>query len=88
VYLNSIEMGMVRVWRSSSDKNWWYRKDAKDLTPIQAAGIGYDFTNQKFLQPVRRRISIIGREKIAGDANRWKKSNIKRAKDFVLYFCL
>jgi monofunctional biosynthetic peptidoglycan transglycosylase len=38
VYLNSIEMGNG-VYGAQAAAEHWYRKDAKDLTPIQAAGI-------------------------------------------------
>jgi monofunctional biosynthetic peptidoglycan transglycosylase len=38
VYLNSIEMGNG-VYGAQGAAKYWYRKDAEDLTPIQAAGI-------------------------------------------------
>jgi monofunctional biosynthetic peptidoglycan transglycosylase len=63
VYLNSIEMGNG-IWRSGSGRTL-YRKDAKDLTPIQAAGIAAILLIlENSLQPVRRPTLIIEREKI------------------------
>ncbi|TDE06539.1 monofunctional biosynthetic peptidoglycan transglycosylase [Flavobacterium hiemivividum] len=38
VYLNSIEMG-TGIYGAQAAAEHWYRKDAKNLTPIQAAGI-------------------------------------------------
>jgi membrane peptidoglycan carboxypeptidase len=50
------------IYGAQAAAEHWYRKDAKDLTPIQAAGIAA--TNPRnSLQPVRRPTSI-EREKL------------------------
>ena len=46
VYLNSIEMGNG-VYGAQAAAEHWYRKDAKDLTPIQAAGIAAILPNPR-----------------------------------------
>ena len=46
VYLNSIEMG-DGVYGAQAAAEHWYRKDAKDLTPIQAAGIAAILPNPR-----------------------------------------
>jgi monofunctional biosynthetic peptidoglycan transglycosylase len=46
VYLNSIEMGNG-VYGAQAASEHWYRKDAKDLTPIQAAGIAAILPNPR-----------------------------------------
>jgi monofunctional biosynthetic peptidoglycan transglycosylase len=45
VYLNSIEMGNGVYGAQAATS--CYRKDAKDLTPIQAAGIAAHFANPR-----------------------------------------
>lgn len=46
VYLNSIEMGNG-VYGAEAAANHWYKKSAKDLTPIQAAGIAAILPNPR-----------------------------------------
>ena len=46
VYLNSIEMGND-VYGAQAAAEHWYRKDAANLTPIQAAGIAAILPNPK-----------------------------------------
>jgi monofunctional glycosyltransferase len=46
VYLNSIEMG-DGVYGAQAATQHWYRKDAKSLTPIQAAGIAAILPNPR-----------------------------------------
>jgi monofunctional biosynthetic peptidoglycan transglycosylase len=46
VYLNSIEMGNG-VYGAQAASQYWYRKDAADLTPIQAAGIAAILPNPR-----------------------------------------
>jgi monofunctional biosynthetic peptidoglycan transglycosylase len=46
VYLNSIEMGNG-VYGAQAASEYWYRKDAADLTPIQAAGIAAILPNPR-----------------------------------------
>ncbi|PKH66556.1 monofunctional biosynthetic peptidoglycan transglycosylase [Flavobacterium sp. ALD4] len=46
VYLNSIEMGNG-VYGAQAAAEHWYRKGAKDLTPIQAAGIAAILPNPR-----------------------------------------
>jgi len=46
VYLNSIEMGKG-VYGAEAAAEHWYRKDAKDLTKIQAAGIAAILPNPR-----------------------------------------
>jgi monofunctional biosynthetic peptidoglycan transglycosylase len=46
VYLNSIEMGNG-VYGAQGAAKYWYRKDAKDLTSIQAAGIAAILPNPR-----------------------------------------
>ncbi len=46
VYLNSIEMG-DGVYGAQAATEHWYRKDAKSLTPIQAAGIAAILPNPR-----------------------------------------
>jgi monofunctional biosynthetic peptidoglycan transglycosylase len=46
VYLNSIEMG-TGIYGAQAAAEHWYRKDAKDLTPIQAAGIAAILPNPR-----------------------------------------
>ena len=46
VYLNSIEMGNG-VYGAQAASEHWYRKGAKDLTPIQAAGIAAILPNPR-----------------------------------------
>jgi monofunctional biosynthetic peptidoglycan transglycosylase len=46
VYLNSIEMG-DGVYGAQAASQYWYRKDAENLTPIQAAGIAAILPNPR-----------------------------------------
>ena len=46
VYLNSIEMG-DGVYGAQAASEYWYRKDAINLTPIQAAGIAAILPNPR-----------------------------------------
>ena len=46
VYLNSIEMG-DGVYGAQAASEYWYRKDATNLTPIQAAGIAAILPNPR-----------------------------------------
>jgi len=46
VYLNSIEMG-DGVYGAQAATEHWYRKDAKSLTPLQAAGIAAILPNPR-----------------------------------------
>jgi monofunctional biosynthetic peptidoglycan transglycosylase len=46
VYLNSIEMA-DGVYGAQAATEHWYRKDAKSLTPIQAAGIAAILPNPR-----------------------------------------
>jgi monofunctional biosynthetic peptidoglycan transglycosylase len=46
VYLNSIEMG-DGIYGAQAATQHWYRKDAKSLTPIQAAGIAAILPNPR-----------------------------------------
>ena len=46
VYLNSIEMGNG-VYGAQAAAQHWYRKDAANLTPIQAAGIAAILPNPR-----------------------------------------
>jgi monofunctional biosynthetic peptidoglycan transglycosylase len=46
VYLNSIEMG-DGVYGAQAAAEHWYRKDASNLTPIQAAGIAAILPNPR-----------------------------------------
>ncbi|NGY36437.1 monofunctional biosynthetic peptidoglycan transglycosylase [Flavobacterium sp. XN-5] len=46
VYLNSIEMG-TGIYGAQAAAEHWYRKDAKNLTPIQAAGIAAILPNPR-----------------------------------------
>ncbi|MBC5840266.1 monofunctional biosynthetic peptidoglycan transglycosylase [Flavobacterium sp. F-380] len=46
VYLNSIEMG-DGVYGAQAAAEYWYRKDAENLTPIQAAGIAAILPNPR-----------------------------------------
>lgn len=46
VYLNSIEMGNG-VYGAQAASQYWYRKDAADLTPTQAAGIAAILPNPR-----------------------------------------
>lgn len=46
VYLNSIEMG-EGVYGAQAASQYWYKKDASNLTPIQAAGIAAILPNPR-----------------------------------------
>lgn len=46
VYLNSIEMG-DGIYGAQAATEYWYRKDASSLTPIQAAGIAAILPNPR-----------------------------------------
>jgi membrane carboxypeptidase/penicillin-binding protein len=67
VYLNSIEMGNGVYGAQAATS---CMKDAKDLTPIQAAGIAAILLIlENSLQPVRRLTLIIEEKNYACDAN-------------------
>jgi monofunctional biosynthetic peptidoglycan transglycosylase len=74
------------VYGAQAAAEHWYRKDAKDLTPIQAAGIAAILPNPRKFTATSSSSQIIERQKIMRVMRTVGKKILERAKKDLYYF--